>query len=432
MSSIVDRGKQVLTTALGWDTEIVAVKASGAVVTDEKGKEYLDFACGTAVTNIGHNHPAVMQAAKEQIDRLIHTGGVFYYESVVRLGEELGKICPGGIDTFFFSNAGAEAVEGAIKLARYVTERPGIICFTGAFHGRTLGCVSLTTSAVKYRTHYRPLLPEVYRVPFPNPYRNPWRRTRETVVEDAVAHLEKMFREEIHPSEVAAILIEPVQGEGGYIPTPKEFLVHLRETCTRHGIMLIFDEVQSGFGRTAQWFAAQAYGVDPDIMAIAKGIAGGFPLSAVAARRETMRRWSPGAHGTTFGGNPVSCAAAVATIDAIKRERLLENARAQGEIAFGELKRMARENPRIGEVRGIGLMIGIELVKDPKTQEPDPEAVAEVLTACREQGLVLINCGTYGNVIRFIPPMVVTETQMRQALKVLEGALTRVLGGVRA
>jgi 4-aminobutyrate aminotransferase len=432
MSSIVERGKQVLTTALGWDTEIVAVKASGAVVTDEKGREYLDFACGTAVTNIGHNHPAVMQAAREQMDRLIHTGGVFYYESVVKLGEELGKVCPGGIDTFFFSNAGAEAVEGAVKLARYVTERPGIVCFTGAFHGRTLGCVSLTTSTAKYRTHYRPLLPEIYRIPFPNPYRNPWQRSSETVVQDAIAHVEKMFREEIHPSEIAAFLIEPVQGEGGYIPAPREFLLYLRETCTRHGIQLIFDEVQSGFGRTANWFAAQAFGVDPDIMAMAKGIAGGFPLSAVAARRETMRKWSPGAHGTTFGGNPVSCAAAVATIEAIRRERLLEHAREMAALAFSELKKMAREHARIGDVRGVGLMIGIELVKDPMTKEPDTDAVDQVRRICQEQGLVLINCGTYGNVIRFIPPMVVTESQLRQGLKTLEGAFAQVLGGVRA
>ena len=432
MSSIVERAKQVLTPALGWDTEIVAVRASGAVVADEKGKEYLDFACGTAVTNIGHNHPAVIRAAKEQLERLIHTGGVFYYESIVRLAEELGKVCPGGIDTFFFSNAGAEAVEGAVKLARYVTGRPGILCFTGAFHGRTLGCVSLTTSSAKYRTHYRPLLPEIYRAPFPNPYRNPWRRTRETVVQDAMAHLAKMFREEIHPSELAAILIEPVQGEGGYIPAPKEFLVYLRETCTQHGIMLIFDEVQSGFGRTAHWFASQAYGIDPDIMAIAKGIAGGFPLSAVAARRDTMRKWSPGAHGTTFGGNPVSCAAALATLEAIHGERLLENAQTMGALALSELQRMAREHARIGDVRGIGLMIGIELVKDPKTQEPDPEAVDQVRKVCQEQGLILISCGTYGNVLRFIPPLVVTESQMRQALRTLEGAFAQVLGGVRA
>jgi len=432
MSNIVERGKKVLTTALGWDTEIVAAKASGAVVTDEDGKEYLDFACGTAVTNIGHNHPAVVQAAREQLDRLIHTGGVFYYESIVRLGEELGTICPGGIDTFFFSNAGAEAVEGAVKLARYVTHRPGVLCFTGAFHGRTLGCVSLTTSSAKYRAHYRPLLPEIYRIPFPNPYRNPWKGSAGTVVSDAIGHLEKMFREEIQPEELAAILIEPVQGEGGYIPAPREFLTYLRQISTRHGIQLIFDEVQSGFGRTARWFAADHYGVEPDIMAIAKGIAGGFPLSAVAARRELMRKWSPGAHGTTFGGNPVACAAAVATIDVIRREKLLEHAAAMGRIALEQLQQMARQHARIGDVRGIGLMIGIELVKDAEAREPDPEAVDAVRRICQEKGLVLISCGTYGNVIRFIPPLVVTETQIRSALRILEGAFSEVLGRVAA
>ncbi len=432
MSSVVERGKQVLTTALGWDTEIVAVKASGAVVIAEDGREYLDFACGTAVTNIGHNHPAVLQAAREQMDRLIHTGGVFYYESIVRLGEELGKICPGGIDTFFFSNAGAEAVEGAVKLARYVTGRPGVLCFTGAFHGRTLGCISFTSSSAKYRARYRPLLPEVYRAPFPNAYRSPWGGGAATVVEAAIGHLEKMFREEIRSDELAAILIEPVQGEGGYVPAPAEFLNYLREICTRDGIQLIFDEVQSGFGRTASWFAADHYRVEPDIMAIAKGIAGGFPLSAVAARRELMRKWSPGAHGTTFGGNPVACAAAVAAIEAIRREHLLEHAAAMSRIALEELGRMARQHPRIGDVRGIGLMIGIELVKDPKTKEPDPEAVDLIRKICQEQGLVLINCGTFGNVIRFIPPMVVTETQIRQALQILEGAFSKVLGGVHA
>jgi len=252
------------------------------------------------------------------------------------------------------------------------------------------------------------------------------------VVGDAVAHLEKMFREEIRPEELAAVLIEPVQGEGGYIPTPAAFLAHLREICTRHGIQLIFDEVQSGFGRTARWFAADHYGIEPDIMAIAKGIAGGFPLSAVAARRELMRKWSPGAHGTTFGGNPVSCAAAVATIETIRKERLLEHAQAMGKIALEELRRMAAQHPRIGDVRGIGLMLGIEIVKDRKTQEPDPEAVGGIRKICEEQGLVLISCGTFGNVIRFIPPMVVTESQMRSALRILEGAFSEVLGGVRA
>ena len=421
MTDIISRSRAVIAPSLAFVTDIHAVKAEGAWITSSDGRRYLDFSSGLAVANIGHNHPAVVAAAKAQIDAFIHTSDVYRTEPMVALAEKIGTIAPPGLASCFFSNSGAEVVDGAIKLARFVTGRQGIVAFTGAFHGRTLGAVSLTTSNVKYRRRTHPLLPAVYHADFPYCFRCPASRNRDACGLECRADLERIFRTVIPPEEVAAVIIEPIQGEGGYVPAPAEYLKYLRETCDRHGIVLIFDEIQCGMGRTGRFFACQGADVVPDVLLIAKGIASGFPLSAIVARPETMEKWSPGAHGTTFGGNPVACAAALATIDVIEREGLLERALTLGRRATERLVDLSRRFSIIGDVRGPGLMIGIEFVKEDGS--PNPEACRKVRSACQERGLVLIDCGRDKHVIRFIPPLIATDAEMDQGLDIFEKAL---------
>lgn len=421
MTDMLSRSKAVIAPSLAFVTDIHAVKAEGAWITSADGRRYLDFSSGLAVANIGHNHPAVVAAAKAQIDAFIHTSDVYRTEPMVALAEKIGTIAPPGLASCFFSNSGAEVVDGAIKLARFVTGRQGIVAFTGAFHGRTLGAVSLTTSNVKYRRRTHPLLPAVYHTDFPYCFRCPASRDRDACVLECRADLERIFRTVIPPEEVAAVIIEPIQGEGGYVPAPAEYLKYLRETCDRHGIVLIFDEIQCGMGRTGRFFACQGADVVPDVLLIAKGIASGFPLSAIVARPETMEKWSPGAHGTTFGGNPVACAAALATIDVIGREGLLERALTLGRRAAGRLVELSRRVSIIGDVRGPGLMIGIEFVEEDGS--PNPEACRKVRSACQERELVLIDCGRDKHVIRFIPPLIATDAEMDQALDIFGTAL---------
>ncbi|MDP8257127.1 MAG: aminotransferase class III-fold pyridoxal phosphate-dependent enzyme [Candidatus Alcyoniella australis] len=424
MSDLLERAAKVIAPTLGMDTDLVALSSDGVEVRCDNGKTYYDFASGTAVLNIGHGPAKVKQAAKRQIDQFIHSGCVFHYESLVRLAELLAEVTPQGIGKFFFSNSGAEAVEGCLKLARYVTGRPGIVSFTGAFHGRTLGAASVTTSSVKYRTRYGPLLPEVYQVPFPYCYRCPYGLQRESCGLQCFEALLQFQKHVLAPSETAAFLIEPQQGEGGYVPCDPEFMTRLRELCDEQQVLLIFDEVQTGFGRTCKWFCAEHYGVTPDAMAIAKGIAGGFPLSAVAARPELMDRWSRGAHGTTFGGSPVSCAAGVALIETIREQNLLEQGMKKAEHVRQRLAQMQAELPLIGDVRGWGMMIGIELVQ-PGGKQPNPEALNKVLADALEQNFVMISCGPSGNVIRYIPPLVAPLELIDRSLDIIEHSLRK-------
>ncbi len=422
--NVVKRAKKYLTPALGWDTELVARRARGAEIETKSGRKYLDFSCGTATTNIGHCHPKVVSAAKHQINNLIHAGGVYYYDSIVKACEELKAITPGAIDMFFFSNGGAEANEGAIKLAKSVTHRPAVLCFRGAFHGRTLGCISITSSTVKYRKDYEPLLPSVYRAPYACCYRCPYGQKRESCAFECIQFIRDIFKHEVHPEQTAAIIFEPVQGEGGYIVPPKEFIQFLREFTREHGILLIADEVQTGFGRTGKWFACEHFGIEPDIIVMAKAIASGFPLSAFGAPSMIMKQWAPGAHGTTFGGNPVSCAAAVATIRAMREEKMLENCQALSAEVFPRLKKMRDNNPIVGDVRGLGFMIGVEFID--KKGDPNPEATGKVLAECLKAGLILIGCGANGNVIRFIPPINISRAQLMRGLEIFETAVHAV------
>jgi 4-aminobutyrate aminotransferase len=419
---LINRAKKVLTPALRIHADIVVRKARGIYVEDVSGREFMDFSSGLATTNIGHNHPAVLAAIREQIDSLIHSGCIFYYESLVKLPEMLGRVTPRGLDMFFFGNSGAEAVEGALKLARFYTGRQGIVAFTSCFHGRTFGAMSLTTSNIRYRRKYQPFVPSVYHSPYPYCYRCFFGQKADSCGMECYEHLERLFKHLIHPEEIACVIIEPVLGEGGYVVPPAAFLKRLRRLCDEWGILLILDEVQAGMGRTGQWFASQNFGVVPDIMTVAKGIASGMPLSAVVSRRRIMSEWPPGAHGTTFGGNPVACAAAIATIKVIQEENLLENARKVGKGALERLRAMQERYDLIGDVRGVGLMIGIEFVRD---GQPHTQGLKKIMDYCLRKGLVLIECGVDKNVIRLAPPLVVKEKEIEKGLDILEEAIRR-------
>ncbi|MDY6876742.1 MAG: aspartate aminotransferase family protein [Chloroflexota bacterium] len=400
-----------------------ADRAAGVYVYGRDGRRYLDFLAGFGACNAGHNHPRVVAAAREQMERLAHAPvGVIAHEPLLRLAWELGQITPGGADMFFFGNSGAEAVEGALKLARYVTGRCGIVAFLGGFHGRTLGAATVTTSKVEYRTGHGPFLPDVYFARFPYPYRSP-APDAEQCAREALDDIERLFEHVIAPDDVAAFLVEPIQGEGGYIIPPRSWLVALRQMCDRHGILLIFDEVQTGFGRTGEWFAAQAFGVEPDVVCLAKAIANGFPLGATAARREITAEWGAASHGTTYGGNPISCAAALATIDVIREENLLEKARTQGGYMLEALRGLQTASPIVGDVRGVGLMIAVEFIKPGTDKEPNTTAVRRILQRALDGGLLLYPCGHWTQTIRLIPPLTVTREQVDEGLAIFRRAV---------
>jgi 4-aminobutyrate aminotransferase len=418
------RWRRVISPTLGVHTTIQAVRSDGVWITAADGRRFMDFASGTATTNLGHSHPRVMAAAHEQIDKVVHSGGIVRYESAVELAERLARVTPGEIGSFFFLNGGSEAVEGSVKLARRVTGRHGVVVFRGGFHGRTQGSVGYTTSKSAYRAGYAPLGASVYVAPFPTPYR--WGVDADAAVTQALAGLDDLHRHELPANEVACYLVEPVQGEGGYHPAGTRFLQALRERADASGALLVFDEVQTGFGRTGEMFAAQTFGVTPDVMALAKGIANGFPMSAIAASPELMSQWPTGAHGTTFGGNPIACAAGCAVVDTIEEDGLLDRAKALGARATHRLKALEAEIPEVAEVRGPGLMIGIELA-DPATRAPLSDLTKRVVAAAEDDGLILIECQAEGNVIRFIPPLVTSDDELEQGLAILEGALTRSL-----
>ncbi|TET31704.1 MAG: aminotransferase class III-fold pyridoxal phosphate-dependent enzyme [Planctomycetota bacterium] len=416
MSDVISRTKKVITPALGFDVNLAAEKAEGIYVWTDDGRKIMDFSCGIAVLNVGHRHPAVIAKMREQMDKYVHSGCSFFYEPLARAGELLSEVTPDGIEMFFPLNGGSETIDGAIKLARFTTRRQYIICFTGAFHGRTLGATSVTSSAVKYRHFYGPLIPSIYQAPFPHPY---YMGDEDAAVKHSIQSIETMLNHIVPSDEVAAFLVEPQQGEGGYLPCPPAFMKYLREKADEIGALLVLDEVQTGMGRTAKWFAADHFGVKPDVMCIAKSVGDGMPISFIGGTREIMEAWPPGAHGTTFGGNPVACAAVDGVITAIREEKLLENGAARAEQAkrhWGELK---QKYPIIGDVRGLGFMIGVEFVKDPKTKEPNGAAVSKLMAGCLEKDLVIVNCGPHGNVIRFIPPLVVTGEELEKAFDII-------------
>lgn len=420
MNSLFERSIKVMPPVANRATKLGIVKGEGCYLIDEDGRKILDFASGVAVCNIGHNHPKVMEAATKQIQTLIHGGhNVVYYESYVRLAEKLVEIS-GNDNMVYFSNSGAEANEGAMKLAKYITKRPAIIAFTGSFHGRTIGTISITASNSAYRKNYEGLLPSVYFAEYPYLYRSPYKNDGEGCPKQYFKQFDEMFKKIIDPYSVAAIIMEPIQGEGGYIVPPVEFIKFVRSICDKYGIMLIFDEIQTGFGRTGKMFAKDNFEVEPDIFSVAKGIASGFPLSAVIAKREHMEKWVAGAHGGTFGGNPVACAAALATIEVLENGAL-DNCVKMGEYFKNRLFELQSKHEVIGDVRGVGLMLAIEIVD--KEGNPNKELTSQVVAKSLEQGLLLLSCGCDKNVIRFIAPTIVGKEEIDFAVEMIDNLL---------
>lgn len=425
---LVKQRRKMLAPSFAEDwPNLPVVRAEGLYLYGLDDKRYLDFMSAFGVVNLGHNHPAVIAAAREQMEKQVHGAvGVTLHESVLRLAALLPEILPGHLDMFFFGNSGSEAVEGSIKLARNVSKKPGIIAFFGAFHGRTYGAASLTASKATYRTRLDPFLPSVYHVPYADPYHSTHPDEPEKCVEESINSLEILLKRLIAPSQVAAIIVEPVQGEGGYIVPPREFLVRLREICTEKEILLIFDEVQTGFGRTGEWFAAQAFGVEPDIVAVGKGIASGFPLGAVCSRYDLMSQWEPTVHGTTFGGNPISCAASIATIETIRREGLLQNAKENGKYLLSQLKELKASHPVIGDARGLGLMTAIEFIISGSDREPNATGAKAFLNESLSRGMLMYPCGLYGHSVRLAPPLTVKREQIDEAIKIANQSLNSI------
>ena len=423
----VDADHRLISPSYTRSYPLVARRGRGIRVEDVDGNEFLDFAAGIAVTSTGHCHPEVVAAIQKQAAELIHISGTdFYNEPLTNLAEKLSSIAPmPGPHRFFYGNSGAEAIECALKIARYHTGRQNVISFLGAFHGRTMGALSLTGSKPQQKRRFAPLVPGVTHVRYPYVYRGctGGPQEEEAFSLGCARYIEeKLFKTILPPEEVAAIFIEPIQGEGGYVVASDNFLRELRAICDRHGILLVSDEVQSGAGRTGKWWAIEHSGVEPDIVCMAKGIASGMPLGICMTRAEIMD-WVPGSHASTFGGNPVSIAAALATIDILQREGIA-NAAHVGEKMLDRLHGWKQTHPLVGDVRGRGLMIGIELVKDKATREPAPELRNRVETLAFERGLMILGCGETS--LRLCPPLLVLEEEATVALDILEDALTQV------
>jgi 4-aminobutyrate aminotransferase len=415
-----------LTPVLGRYFERSWSHGEGHRLYDTDGRPYLDFANGIAVTALGHHHPRVTAAIHAQVDKLIGpTGAMGYSEPVVRLTSMLAETFPGALDSVMLLNSGSEAIDGALKLARRVTGRPGIVAFRGGFHGRTFGATSVTTSALNYRAGYEPLLPGVYIAPYPAAYPD-FDGDEEAASAAALAGLRTLLASSIPPSVVGSFLIEPVRGEGGYNPAPASFLRALRALADEHGILLIADEVQTGFARTGRMWAFEESGIVPDIVVLAKAIANGLPLSAIVASRSLMERWGRSAHGSTYGGNPVACAAGIAVLETIATESLVANAAARGAELRDGLDRIAAEEPRIGDVRGRGLMVGVELVTDRATRDPDAMLAKAAIAKAADLGLLVLTCGVNGNVVRWIPPIDATSAEISEAVEIFGEALRQV------
>ncbi len=407
---------------------LVVQSGRGIVVTDVDGNEFFDFSAGIAVTSTGHCHPQVVAAIQKQAAELIHMSGTdFYYQSLVTLAERISKIAPmPGPHKSYYGNSGTEAIEAALKLARYHTRRQNIIAFYGAFHGRTMGALSLTASKPQQRRRFAPLVPGVTHIRYPDVYRSGSDDPQKFALDCARFIEEKLFKTTLAPEEVAAIFVEPIQGEGGYVVAPTVFMQELRRICDRHGILFVLDEVQSGMGRTGKWWAVEHTGVQPDIVCMAKGIASGMPLSIMISRAGIMD-WIPGSHASTFGGNPVCIAAALATLDVIDNENLLRNATDVGNHMLQRMASWPKKHKLVGDVRGRGLMIGVELVKDKHTMEYAAAERDRVVELAFERGILLLGCGP--STVRICPPLVVTKEEADVAVGVLEECISLVGDG---
>jgi 4-aminobutyrate aminotransferase len=424
--ALIARSEAHLSPVMSRYFQTAWARGDGHRLFDADGKAYLDFACGIATTVLGHRHPRVTAAAHAQMDELWHMcNGLGYLEPVTQLADAIAEVMPAGLDSVFFGNSGTEVIEGAVKLARKASGRTWVIGFSGGFHGRSYASLSLTTSNVNYRTGHGPFLPDIHIAPFPSAYRL-FDNDEAAATEASLGYLRALFASEIPASEVAAFLIEPIQGEGGFVPAPAAFLRGLRELADEHGILLIADEVQCGYGRTGRMWGFEQAGIRPDIITLAKAIANGLPLSAIVASTDLMARWGRGAHGSTFGGNPISCAAGVAVLQTIREENLVANAAERGAELKAGLQTLAAQDTRIGDVRGPGLMVAVEFVTDRGTRAPDGVIGDALIAKCLDDGLVLLTCGPAHNIIRWIPPLNVTATEIQEGLGIFRGALAAI------
>jgi 4-aminobutyrate aminotransferase len=424
--ALLARDRAVITPSFPRDYPFVMAKGRGAEVWDVDGNRFLDFMSGIGVCSTGHSHPQVVQAIKDAADNFLHISADYWHEGMARLGEKLNALDPLGEPAQVVPcQSGTESVEGALKLARYVTGRPRFIGFLGGFHGRSMGSLAFTSSKYTQQAGFFPTMPGVTHVPYPNVYRPLFAGADQGKA--SIDYIENvLFQSNVPASEVAAILVEPIQGEGGYLVPPDGFLKGLRELCSRHGILLIFDEVQSGIGRTGRMFASQHWGVTPDIMTLAKGLASGLPMGAVVGRRSLVEKWKRGAHGSTYGGNPLCCAAALATLDLVEKQ-YTANAASVGEYFLGKLRELQKRFECIGDVRGKGLMIGVELVADRAGRAPARQLCDAVLTRAFHNGLLLLSCGV--STVRFIPPLMIERADVDEALTLFETALGEALAG---
>jgi 4-aminobutyrate aminotransferase / (S)-3-amino-2-methylpropionate transaminase / 5-aminovalerate transaminase len=417
------RRQQAVPRGVSNSLAVYAEHASNAEIWDVEGRRYIDFTSGISVLNTGHLHPRVKQAIQRQLEHFTHTCfQVTPYEGYIALAEALNALVPGpGPKKTIFLSTGAEAVENAVKIARFHTRRSAVIAFAGGFHGRTLACISLTGKVQPYKAGFGPMLPEVHHLPFPMAYHG-------VSVEDSLRALEQLFKADVDPGRVAAIIIEPVLGEGGFYAAPPELLRRLRALCDTHGIVLIADEIQSGFGRTGRMFAIEHSGVAPDLITIAKSIAGGVPLSAVTGKAEIMDAPGPGGLGGTFAGSPLACAAGLAVLEVMREENLLSRAQEIGRFMSSRLKGLQVRFPCVGEVRALGAMVAVELVKNSRADSPDPELTRALVQAAGRLGLVVLSCGVYANVIRFLAPLTISDALLKEGCRLFELALEEVAG----
>jgi 4-aminobutyrate aminotransferase/(S)-3-amino-2-methylpropionate transaminase len=424
--ALLGEKEQYVSNAIGIHLPAVIERAEGALLHDIDGNTFIDLSGGVGCLNVGHSHPAVVRAVQQQAARYTHTDfSVAPYEPYIRLCEMLCRIAPGARPKkALLFNSGTEAVENAVKIARAVTGRPAIIAFEGAFHGRTYMSLTLTSKIDPYKRNFGPFVPEVYRAPYPDPYRT----SAPDPTEWAIRRLEHLFITHVQADRVAAIVVEPVLGEGGFVVPPRDFLRRLREVADRHGILLVVDEIQTGIGRTGKMFAVEHSGIEPDLMTVAKSIAVGLPISAVVGARDYLDALPEGALGGTYVGNPVACAAALAVFDVMKEEHLLERAAALGTRMLERFRRLQQRAPLVGDVRGLGAMVAIELVRDRTTKEPAAREAAEIIRRAMSRGVLLLRAGVYSNVVRILTPLVITDGQLDEALGVLEACLLEVAG----
>ena len=415
------RRKDAVPRGVSNSLAVYAERAANAELWDVEGRRYIDFASGIAVLNTGHLHPKVKEAIARQLDKLTHTCfQVTPYESYIALAEQLNALAPGASPKkTIFLTTGAEAVENAIKIARFHTKRSGVIAFSGGFHGRTLACISLTGKVQPYKAGFGPMLPEIYHVPYPMPYHG-------VTVEHSLQALEQLFKADVDPARVAALIIEPVLGEGGFYVAPPELLRRLRGLCDSHGIVLIADEIQTGFARTGRMFAVEHAGIEPDLMVVAKSVAGGLPLSAVIGKADIMDSPGPGGLGGTFAGSPLACAAGLAVLQVIREEQLLKRAQHIGHFMTSRLKGLQVRFPSVGDVRGLGAMVAVELVKKGSAAAPDAELTKALVQAAGRRGLVILSCGIYANVIRLLAPLTISDALLKEGCNLFEQALDEV------